>query len=80
MITLFKYLKGCHAEEGQDLFSIIKECRTCNNGFKLQETRFWWNIENILLTVRAVQQWNQLPQEVVSAPVTETSKRKLDNC
>ena len=23
MITLFKYLKGCHTEEGQDLFSIL---------------------------------------------------------
>ena len=32
MITLFKYLKGCHTEEGQDLFSIILECRTRNSG------------------------------------------------
>ena len=35
MIALFKYLKGCHTEEGQDIFSIITECRTHNNGFKL---------------------------------------------
>ena len=27
VIALFKYLKGCHTEEGQDLFSIIPECR-----------------------------------------------------
>ena len=32
MIALFKYLKGCRTEEGQDLFSIIPECRTRNNG------------------------------------------------
>ena len=32
MIELFKYLKGCHTEEGQDLFSIISEFKTCNNG------------------------------------------------
>ena len=25
MIALFKYLKGCHREEGQDLFSVIPE-------------------------------------------------------
>ena len=37
MIALFKYLKGCHTEEGQDLFSILPECRTRNNGLKLQE-------------------------------------------
>ena len=34
MIELFKYLKVCHTEEGQDLFSIIPECRTRNNGPK----------------------------------------------
>ena len=38
--STFQYLKGCHMEEGQDLFLIIPECRTCNNGFKLQEARF----------------------------------------
>ena len=32
MIALFKYLRGCHTEEGQDLFSILPECRTRNNG------------------------------------------------
>ena len=61
MITLFKYLKGCHTEEGKDLFSIIPECRTCNNGLKLQEARFWLNIKKNFLTVRAVRQWNKLP-------------------
>ena len=34
MIALFKYLKGCHTEEGQDLFSIHLECRMQNHGFK----------------------------------------------
>ena len=29
VIALFKYLKGCHKEEGQDLFSIIPRYRTC---------------------------------------------------
>ena len=32
MIALFKYLKGCYTEEGQDLFSIILSCRTHNTG------------------------------------------------
>ena len=35
MIALFKYLKGCHTEDEQDLFLIIPECRTHNNGLKL---------------------------------------------
>ena len=59
MIALFKYLKGCHTEEGQDLFSILPECRTRNNGLKLQEARFRLDIRKNVLTVRAVRQWNQ---------------------
>ena len=78
-ITLFKFLKGCHTEERQDLFLIIPECRTCNNGLKIQEAKFQLNIRKNILTVRAVQQWNQLSQEVLSAPTLETFKRNLDN-
>ena len=42
MISPFKYLKGCHTKEGQDLFSMLPECRTRNHGLKLQEARFGW--------------------------------------
>ena len=54
MIALFKYLKGCHTEKGQDLVSIIPECRTCHRGLKLQEPRFRLNIRKNVLTVRTV--------------------------
>ena len=76
MIALFKYLKGCHTEEGQGLFSIIPECRTWN---KLQEVRFCLDIRKTFLTVRVVQQWNQLPREVVGFPTLEAFKRQLDS-
>lgn len=48
---------------GQDLFSIILECRTHNKEFKLHEIRFRLNIRGGNPSVKAVQQWNQLPQE-----------------
>ena len=54
MIALFKYLKCCHTEEGQDLFSILPELRTQNNGLKVQETTFWLDVRKNILTVRAV--------------------------
>ena len=79
MIALFKYLKGCHTEEGQDLFSILPECRTRDNGLKLQEARFRLDIRKNFLTVRAVRQWNQLPREVVGSPTLEAFKRQLDS-
>ena len=62
MIALFKYLKSCHTEEGQDLFFIIPECKTRNNGLKIPEARLWLDIRKNLQTVRAVRQWNQLPR------------------
>ena len=79
MIALFQYLKGCHTEEGQDLFSIIPVCRTRNNGLKLQEPRFHLNIRKNFLTVRAIRQWNQLPREVVGSPTLEAFKVQLDS-
>ena len=79
MIVLFNCLKGCHTEEGQDLFSILPECRTLNNGLKLQGARFQLDIRKNFLTVKAVQQWNQLPREVVGSPTLEEFKRQLDS-
>ena len=78
-IALFKHLKGCHPEEGQDLFSILPECRTRNHGLNLQEARFRLDIRKNLLTVGAVQQWNQLPREVAGSPTLEAFKRQLDS-
>ena len=51
MRALFKYLEGCHTDEGLDLFSILPECRTWNNGLKLQETKFLLDIRKNFLTV-----------------------------
>ena len=49
-IAFFKYLEGCHTEEGQDLLSIIPECRTRSKGLKLKEARFWLNIRKNVLS------------------------------
>ena len=54
VIPWIPYLKGCHTEEGQDLFLILPECRTRNNVLKLQEARFRLDIRKNFLTVRAV--------------------------
>ena len=53
MIALFKYLKGCHTEEGEDLFSVSPEFRTLNNGLKLKEAKFWLNLrkKNFLTSI-----------------------------
>ena len=69
---MIKYLKDFHTEEGHNLFFIIPVYRIHKNVLKLQE-----KYQEKLL--RAVPQWNQLPWEVVSAPVLEALQRKLEN-
>ena len=59
MIALFKYFEGSHTEEGQDLFLIIPECRTCGNGL-LTGSQISTEYQE-KLPVREVRQWNQLP-------------------
>ena len=78
MITLFKYLKGCHTEEGQDFFLTLPVCRTRNNGIKRQEARFWLDIrKNVLLQqydngtscpgrLWALQHWRALKRQLDS--------------
>jgi len=79
MIAMFKYLKGCHREEGASLFAAALETRTRSNGFKLQERRFHLNIRRHFLTVRAVRQWNALPRRVVESPSLAVFKQRLDD-
>lgn len=52
-IIFFKYLKKI-PHRRQDLFSIIPEGRTLNNGFILQECKFQMNIRKDFLTIRTV--------------------------
>ena len=79
MIAMFKYIKGCHIEEGERLFSAAPEKRTRGNGFKLQERRFHLNIRKNFLTVRAVGQWDLMPRSVVESPSLEVLKQRLDS-
>uniref|UniRef100_K7F0M3 Reverse transcriptase domain-containing protein n=1 Tax=Pelodiscus sinensis TaxID=13735 RepID=K7F0M3_PELSI len=71
MIPVFWYLKGCHKEEGENLFTLASEDRTRSNGLKLQQGRFGLDIRKRLLTVRVVKHWNKLPREVVESPSLE---------
>ncbi|CAI5793684.1 FAM83 domain-containing protein, partial [Podarcis lilfordi] len=51
MIAIFKYLRGCHMEDGASLFCPVLRGRTQTNGFKVHERRFKLNIRKNLLTV-----------------------------
>uniref|UniRef100_K7F118 Reverse transcriptase domain-containing protein n=1 Tax=Pelodiscus sinensis TaxID=13735 RepID=K7F118_PELSI len=50
MIAVFRYLKGCHKEEGENLFILASEDRTRSNGLNLQQGRFKLDIRKNFLT------------------------------
>ncbi|XP_050815707.1 uncharacterized protein LOC127054065 [Gopherus flavomarginatus] len=80
MTAVFRYLKGCHQEEGENLFTLASNDRTRSNGLKLQQGRFRLDIRKKFLTVRVVKHWNRLPREVVESPSLEIFKSRLDKC
>ena len=71
MIAVFQYLKGCHREEGIDLFSIAPEGRTRTNGWKIVRGKSNLEIRSNFLTVRTIKQWNSLPPNFGGAPSLE---------
>ena len=79
MIAVFQDLKGCHREEGIDLFSMAPEGRTRTKGWKVIRGRSNLEIRRNFLTVRMIQQWNSLPPELVAAPSLEVFKKRLDS-
>lgn len=58
--ALFKYLKGCHMEDGTDLFATAFERRTRTNGKHCKRRDFDWISEKKFLMIRAVGKWNRL--------------------
>ena len=79
MIAVFQYWKGCHREEGIDLFSIIPEGRRRTNEWKLIRGRSTLEIRRNFLMVQTIKQWNSLPPDVVGAPSLEVFKKRLDS-
>ena len=75
MIAVFQDLKGCHSEEGIDLFSVAPEGRTRTNGWKIVRGKSNLEIRRNFLTMRTIKQWNSLPPNVVGAPSLEVFKK-----
>ena len=78
MIAVFQCLKGCHREEGIDLFFIVPGGRTGTNGWKLIRTSNL-EIRRNFLMVRTIKQWNSLPPDVVGTLLLEVLKKRLDS-
>ena len=77
MILVYKILRG-NNQSLRDLLMII-ESRTRVHNFKLQKPFVQTTIRKHFLSIRAINNWNSLPDEVVNAVSLDSFKSKLHN-
>jgi len=68
VIEAFQYLKRSYKKNEDKLFSRACCDRTRDNGFKINEVRFWLDIRKKFFAMCVVKHWNGFPREVVEAP------------
>ena len=78
LVTVYKLTRGDQKGLGETLFPLAPPGMTRNNGYKLLESRFRFDICKNHFTIRAARIWNQLPREVVLAPTLGVFKKRLD--
>ena len=78
MIEVYKYLHGHYKVEKP---ALILATTTDLRGrkFKLQKNRFRLNIRGNFFSQRTINDWNSLPEEVVSALTINSFKNQLDD-
>ena len=76
MIQVYKYMNEKY--HNKDLFEISSEERTRGHRLKLFKPRCRTNIRQNFFTVRVIEDWNSLPEEVIEAKNVNTFKNRLD--
>lgn len=71
-------LKGGSSEVWASLFCCACREGMRENGLKLKQERFKFNIRKNALAAWVVRHWNGLPREVVESPSLEVFKSHLD--
>lgn len=76
-MTVFQSIKGCHREEGMDLFSIMPEHRTRTNGWTFYRGRTKLGIGRNFMVMRVHEQWKNLSPVLTGALSLEVFKQRL---
>ena len=78
MIEVYKYLHG-HYKVEKPAFILATTTDLRGHKFKLQKNRFRLNIRGNFFSQRTINDWNSLPEEVVSALTINSFKNQLDD-
>jgi len=78
MIQVHKIISGEHVSYSSLQFNMSNVSITRGNQFKMQLTHIHFNLRKHFFTNRAIDVWNSLPNEVVSADSINILKSYLD--
>ena len=77
MIECFKYLTGIYKTKS-DILHCDTQTQTRGHSFKLKKTQVSSSVRQNFFSVRVVNAWNSLSEQVVSAPTLNAFKDRLD--
>ena len=77
-IEVYKYLRGVYKVDSSSLLPLSTETRTRGHGFKLLKRQCRSHLRSNFFSMRVVNVWNSLPEDVVTAPSLNTYKGRLD--
>ena len=77
MIEVYKYLHDLY-NAGADFLHLHRGERTRGHSLKLEKSFTRLDVRKLFFSHRVVDSWNDLPEEVASAPSVNSFKNRLD--
>ena len=78
MLKTYKILNNVYDKDVVPLLALNNNVKTRGNSFKLSVNRAHLNLKKFYFTSRIVNNWNSLPDTVITAPNINIFKNKLD--
>lgn len=79
MIELYKILSGKYDMDVSNFLTLSNQTNTRGHHLKLEKKRPKLNLRKYAFSHRTVNTWNNLPEDVISAPSTKSFERRLDS-
>jgi hypothetical protein len=78
LIETYKIMTGKENIDRNEIFTCSETTRTRGHNMKLYLPKVRLNIRKFSFSHRVINEWNQLPQEAVSAPTINSFKNHVD--